>query len=94
MANGEAVAADAGGGETAEPEAPSSGLAAPARVVAISDLGGALLACEDPSEPGGWSACITRELRARGYEVEAERPEGKPVDVGPEPEARSAPAAE
>lgn len=39
--------------------------------IKLSDLGGALSACE-ASQPEGWSSCITRELEARGYRVEAE----------------------
>ena len=39
--------------------------------IRISDMGGALTACE-VSQPEGWSACITRELEARDYRVEVE----------------------
>ena len=52
-------------------EAPTE--TAPARVVAISDLGASLTACEDASESGAWNSCIGKELEARGYQVEAER---------------------
>ena len=56
-----------------EPKAEEAALPAePAvRPIRLSDLGGALTACE-ATQPEGWSACITRELEARGYRVEPE----------------------
>ncbi len=60
----------AGAGEP--PAAVAAPQAEPAvRPIRLSDLGGALSACE-ATQPEGWSACITRELEARGYRVEAE----------------------
>lgn len=55
----------------AEAEKPTS--------IKLSDLGGALTACE-ASQPSGWSACITRELEARGYRVEPEAGEPKAAE--------------
>ena len=69
------MATDVGTEPTSAGEPPAA-VAAPqaepaVRPIRLSDLGGALSACE-ATQPEGWSACITRELEARGYRVEAE----------------------
>lgn len=68
----------AGGPKVEEAALPAEPAVRPIR---LSDLGGALTACEATLREG-WSACITRELEARGYRVEAEAGELKAA--GPE----------
>ncbi len=88
MANDVAVESAESGDAKAEVPAPPAEPAPP--TIKITDLGGALTACE-ASQPEGWSACITKELEARGYRVEQPTPEAEAANAG-EPAGEAAPA--
>ena len=84
MADEVAVESAESGKAKAETAAPVAALAPP--TIRLGDLGHALTACE-AFQPEGRSTCITRELEARGYRLEAGAAE--PKAAGPEAAAVS-----